>query len=192
MWWWGSAQWCAEGRGGRQGLRQRNAASPSCLANASQRALSAPRPPNSPANKHSLGADGVMVPLVNSRADAERAVAACKYAPQGERSVAYPVRAVYRKGTGAAALAEYLRTANRETEARAAGSLLMSSRSPRRVRVHAQTHKLKIHHKQTQTSTATTTNKQTNKRRSGCRSRPNSATRRSTTCCPSRASPAPF
>ncbi|GBF93514.1 2,4-dihydroxyhept-2-ene-1,7-dioic acid aldolase [Raphidocelis subcapitata] len=63
-----------------------------------------------------LGADGVMVPLVYTRADAARAVAACKYAPAGRRSVAYPVRAVYSKGAGPAALAEYLRTANDETE----------------------------------------------------------------------------
>lgn len=37
---------------------------------------------------HSLGADGVMVPIVNSRADAEQAVGYCLYPPQGERSVA--------------------------------------------------------------------------------------------------------
>lgn len=33
-----------------------------------------------------LGAAGVIVPMVNSAADAERAVAACRYAPLGERS----------------------------------------------------------------------------------------------------------
>lgn len=33
-----------------------------------------------------LGAAGVIVPLVNSRAEAERAVAACRYPPQGTRS----------------------------------------------------------------------------------------------------------
>lgn len=32
------------------------------------------------------GAHGVIVPLVNSRADAERAVAACRFPPQGDRS----------------------------------------------------------------------------------------------------------
>jgi 2-keto-3-deoxy-L-rhamnonate aldolase RhmA len=40
----------------------------------------------------SLGAHGVMVPLVNSRADAEMAVSHCLFPPQGQRSVAYPVR----------------------------------------------------------------------------------------------------
>jgi 4-hydroxy-2-oxoheptanedioate aldolase len=33
-----------------------------------------------------LGAAGVIVPLVDSRADAERAVSACRYPPQGTRS----------------------------------------------------------------------------------------------------------
>lgn len=33
-----------------------------------------------------LGAAGVIVPMVNSAAEAERAVAACRYAPAGERS----------------------------------------------------------------------------------------------------------
>ena len=32
------------------------------------------------------GARGVIIPMVNSRADAERAVAACRYAPAGARS----------------------------------------------------------------------------------------------------------
>lgn len=32
------------------------------------------------------GAEGIIVPLVNSRADAERAVAACRFPPLGERS----------------------------------------------------------------------------------------------------------
>ncbi|KAI8465997.1 MAG: Pyruvate/Phosphoenolpyruvate kinase-like domain-containing protein [Monoraphidium minutum] len=63
-----------------------------------------------------LGADGVMVPLVYSREDAVRAVSYCKYPPEGLRSAAYPVRAVYRKGVGTPALAQYLRDANRETE----------------------------------------------------------------------------
>jgi 2-keto-3-deoxy-L-rhamnonate aldolase RhmA len=36
----------------------------------------------------SLGADGVMVPLINSKADAEEAVSYCLYPPQGQRSVA--------------------------------------------------------------------------------------------------------
>lgn len=38
------------------------------------------------------GADGVIVPMVNSREEAERAVAACRYAPEGVRSFG-PVRA---------------------------------------------------------------------------------------------------
>lgn len=33
-----------------------------------------------------------MVPLVNTRADAEAAVSYCLYPPEGQRSVAYPVR----------------------------------------------------------------------------------------------------
>lgn len=36
----------------------------------------------------SLGADGVMVPLINSKSDAEEAVSYCLYPPQGQRSVA--------------------------------------------------------------------------------------------------------
>lgn len=63
-----------------------------------------------------LGADGVMVPLVNTRADAERAVSYCKFPPEGRRSASYPVRAVYRKGAGPGALARYLREANAEAE----------------------------------------------------------------------------
>lgn len=38
------------------------------------------------------GADGVIVPMVNSREEAERAAAACRYAPQGVRSFG-PMRA---------------------------------------------------------------------------------------------------
>jgi 4-hydroxy-2-oxoheptanedioate aldolase len=43
------------------------------------------------------GARGVIVPMVNSRADAERAVQACRYAPAGARSYG-PVRANYSAG----------------------------------------------------------------------------------------------
>lgn len=43
------------------------------------------------------GAMGVIVPMVNSRAEAEAAVAACRYAPRGMRSYG-PVRAVYYAG----------------------------------------------------------------------------------------------
>eukprot|EP00882_Tetradesmus_deserticola_P031594 GHRQ01035734.1.p1 GENE.GHRQ01035734.1~~GHRQ01035734.1.p1 ORF type:complete len:268 (+),score=93.02 GHRQ01035734.1:101-904(+) len=63
-----------------------------------------------------LGAHGVMVPLVNSRADAEQAVSYCRFPPDGQRSVAYPVRAVYRKGVGVPALSRYLREANQEVQ----------------------------------------------------------------------------
>lgn len=63
-----------------------------------------------------LGAHGVMVPLVNSRADAEMAVSHCLFPPQGQRSVAYPVRAVYHKGVGGPGLSRYLKEANSEVE----------------------------------------------------------------------------
>lgn len=53
------------------------------------------------------GAYGVIVPMVNSRADAEAAVAACRYPPQGIRSFG-PVRAVYYAGL------DYFAYANRE------------------------------------------------------------------------------
>jgi 4-hydroxy-2-oxoheptanedioate aldolase len=53
------------------------------------------------------GAYGVIVPLVNSRADAESAVAACRYPPQGIRSFG-PIRAVYYAGF------DYFAYANRE------------------------------------------------------------------------------
>jgi 4-hydroxy-2-oxoheptanedioate aldolase len=43
------------------------------------------------------GADGVIVPMVNSRADAERAVAACRYAPSGSRSFG-PLRVSLTRG----------------------------------------------------------------------------------------------
>jgi 4-hydroxy-2-oxoheptanedioate aldolase len=43
------------------------------------------------------GADGVIVPMVNSRADAERAVAACRYAPAGVRSFG-PLRVSLTRG----------------------------------------------------------------------------------------------
>jgi 4-hydroxy-2-oxoheptanedioate aldolase len=43
------------------------------------------------------GAYGVIVPMVNSRAEAEAAVAACRYPPQGIRSFG-PIRAVYYAG----------------------------------------------------------------------------------------------
>lgn len=45
------------------------------------------------------GAMGVVVPMVNSAADAERAVAACRYAPRGARSMG-PISAMTRYGPG--------------------------------------------------------------------------------------------
>ena len=53
------------------------------------------------------GAYGVIVPMVNTRADAEAAAAACRYPPQGIRSFG-PMRAVYYAGF------DYFVYANRE------------------------------------------------------------------------------
>ena len=53
------------------------------------------------------GAYGVVIPLVNTRAQAEAAVGACRYAPDGYRSFG-PVRATYYAG------ADYAANANRE------------------------------------------------------------------------------
>ncbi len=53
------------------------------------------------------GAYGVIIPLVNSRAQAEAAVGACRYAPEGYRSYG-PVRAAYYAG------ADYASHANAE------------------------------------------------------------------------------
>lgn len=47
------------------------------------------------------GATGVIVPMVNSRAEAEQAVRACRYAPEGTRSFG-PLRAAVAHGTAAA------------------------------------------------------------------------------------------
>jgi 4-hydroxy-2-oxoheptanedioate aldolase len=44
------------------------------------------------------GAYGIIIPMVNSRAEAEAAVGACRYAPAGYRSFG-PVRAAYYAGT---------------------------------------------------------------------------------------------
>lgn len=63
-----------------------------------------------------LGGDGVMVPLINSKADAEEAVSYCLYPPQGQRSVAGDIGAVFKRGTGVAVLSEYLKSANKEVE----------------------------------------------------------------------------
>jgi 4-hydroxy-2-oxoheptanedioate aldolase len=53
------------------------------------------------------GAMGVIVPLVNSRAEAEAAISACRYPPQGVRSFG-PIRAALYAGAG------YAREANDE------------------------------------------------------------------------------
>src|SRR5262245_57951977 len=54
-----------------------------------------------PANRHDhikqvldAGAMGVVVPMVNSRAEAEAAVAACRYPPRGNRSVGGSIHAL--------------------------------------------------------------------------------------------------
>ena len=57
------------------------------------------------------GVQGVLIPYVNTRAEAEAAVAACKYPPAGVRGVAGSPRAA---GYGRNAT-EYLAKANRET-----------------------------------------------------------------------------
>ncbi|MCH8994023.1 MAG: 2,4-dihydroxyhept-2-ene-1,7-dioic acid aldolase [Chloroflexi bacterium] len=53
------------------------------------------------------GAYGVIVPMVNSPAEAEAAIAACRYAPDGSRSYG-PIRAAYYGG------ADYAQHANQE------------------------------------------------------------------------------
>ncbi len=53
------------------------------------------------------GAYGIVIPMVNSRAEAEAAVGACRYAPQGYRSFG-PIRAAYYGGS------DYASEANRE------------------------------------------------------------------------------
>jgi 4-hydroxy-2-oxoheptanedioate aldolase len=52
-----------------------------------------------------LGAFGVIVPLVNNRAEAEQAVSACRYPPQGKRSFG-PLRNAPVIGTEAASVTE--------------------------------------------------------------------------------------
>ncbi len=46
-----------------------------------------------------VGAMGIIVPMVNNRAEAERAIAACRYPPQGMRSFG-PIRAAMVSGRG--------------------------------------------------------------------------------------------
>lgn len=59
-----------------------------------------------------IGAQGIMVPQVNSKVDAERAVKAIKYAPLGHRGLAAARSAAYGQATS---LSEYVRRANNET-----------------------------------------------------------------------------
>lgn len=70
-----------------------------------------------PSNRHDhlkraldLGAMGVVVPMVNSRAEAEAAINACKYPPHGSRSVGGSVAAL----NFAASAGDYLARANEE------------------------------------------------------------------------------
>src|SRR5579871_2195145 len=70
-----------------------------------------------PSNRHDHikraldnGAHGIVVPMVNSRAEAEAAVAACRYPPQGNRSVGGGAHAL----NFAATPAEYYARANDE------------------------------------------------------------------------------
>jgi 2-keto-3-deoxy-L-rhamnonate aldolase RhmA len=68
---------------------------------------------NEPARiKHALdlGADGIMIPMVNSGEEAQQALTACKYPPAGRRSVgAWRASNYYNSET------EYLERANRDT-----------------------------------------------------------------------------
>lgn len=59
-----------------------------------------------------VGASGIIAPHVSTRADAERAVRAVKYGPEGRRSFAGGRASAY--GTGESG-ADYIRRANRET-----------------------------------------------------------------------------
>lgn len=63
-----------------------------------------------------LGADGVVVPLINTREEALQAVSYCLYPPAGVRSVAYPVRASLKQGASGQDLATYLASANKKVE----------------------------------------------------------------------------
>jgi 4-hydroxy-2-oxoheptanedioate aldolase len=59
-----------------------------------------------------IGADGVQIPQISTAADAERAVRAAKYFPEGERGVCRYVRAAQYSNIPKA---EYFRLANRDT-----------------------------------------------------------------------------
>ncbi|KXZ48797.1 hypothetical protein GPECTOR_25g381 [Gonium pectorale] len=63
------------------------------------------------------GAGGVMVPLVNSVAEAREAVAYCRFPPEGCRSLVAPSRALLtQEGVGGPALSRYLANANRRVQ----------------------------------------------------------------------------
>lgn len=67
-------------------------------------------------NALDLGADGVMVPLINNAEEARMAVSYCLFPPEGLRSIAYPLRCVYPEGVGTQAFASYLKGANKKVE----------------------------------------------------------------------------
>ena len=72
-----------------------------------------------PLTRCSLGADGVMVPIVNSIEEARAAVSFARFPPHGQRSLFAPTRAqLVRQGADAGALGRYLATANQHTKAR--------------------------------------------------------------------------
>jgi 4-hydroxy-2-oxoheptanedioate aldolase len=54
-----------------------------------------------------LGADGILVPYINSRKEAEEALSVCFYPPEGTRSMGYPLRKTFSYGMG------YLEHANK-------------------------------------------------------------------------------
>ena len=56
-----------------------------------------------------IGVQGIVVPMVNSRTEAEQAVRACRYPPEGIRGIGNSRATLY-----GARVAEYLRTANDE------------------------------------------------------------------------------
>ncbi|RKQ73256.1 HpcH/HpaI aldolase family protein [Oceanibaculum indicum] len=52
------------------------------------------------------GAEGVMIPAISTGAEAQAAVAACRYPPRGVRGIAYPIVRASRYGTDLAAYLE--------------------------------------------------------------------------------------
>ncbi|GIL49249.1 hypothetical protein Vafri_5331, partial [Volvox africanus] len=63
------------------------------------------------------GADGVMVPVVNSVEEARAAVSFCRFPPEGQRSLVAPSRAILlQEGVGGSAVGRFLQTANRRVQ----------------------------------------------------------------------------